>query len=67
MCGAVFIDEFFAVVRVSERSYHRSANDQEFFRRHALIEAKLKSLDLPVPIDEEWLRTEPTLSMVASR
>ena len=54
--GAVFIDEVFAVVRAGEGNYHRAARDEDFFRRHALVETKLRSLELSEPIDPIWLR-----------
>ena len=54
--GAVFIDEVFAVVRAGEGNYHRAVRDEDFFRRHALVETKLRSLELSEPIDPIWLR-----------
>jgi glycosyltransferase involved in cell wall biosynthesis len=56
VAGAVFIDEVFVAVRGSGGSYHRSANEEEFFRRHALVESKLRALNLPSPLDPVWLR-----------
>lgn len=55
MAGAVFIDDVFAVVRAGAGNYHRAASDHDFFRRHALVEVKLRSLQLPA-IDPIWLR-----------
>lgn len=54
--GAVFIDDVFAVVRAGAGNYHRTASDQDFFRRHALVESKLRALAFPAPIDPIWLR-----------
>jgi glycosyltransferase involved in cell wall biosynthesis len=56
MAGAVFVDEVFAVVRAGAGNYHRSGTEEEFFRRHALVETKLRALNLPMPLDPIWLR-----------
>ena len=54
--GAIFIDEVFAVVRSGSGNYHHAGSEEDFFRRHALLETKLRALDLPVPLDPIWLR-----------
>ena len=56
MTGAVFIDDIFVVVRAGTGNYHRSSDTQEFFRRHALVENKLRSIELPAAPDPDWLR-----------
>ncbi len=50
--GVVFVDMPVIVVRAFESSYGSSASDDEFFRRHALVEKKLRALDLPYKTDE---------------
>jgi glycosyltransferase involved in cell wall biosynthesis len=50
--GAVFIDAPVAVARVSEKTYTGSASDEDHFRRHALVEKKLRALALPYQADE---------------
>jgi glycosyltransferase involved in cell wall biosynthesis len=50
--GAVFIDTPVAVGRISEKTYSGSAGEDEYFRRHALVEKKLRSLSLPYKTDE---------------
>jgi glycosyltransferase involved in cell wall biosynthesis len=54
--GAVYIDEVVAVVRAGAGNYHRAASDEDFFRRHALVEIKLRALKRAQPIDPIWLR-----------
>jgi len=58
--GAVFIDTPVAVARVSEKTYSGSASDDDYFRRHALVEKKLRARPLRYETDERlWaqLRT----------
>ncbi len=50
--GAVFIDTVAAVGRISEKTYSGSAGDDDYFRRHALVEKKLRLLALPYKTDE---------------
>jgi len=57
VAGAVFIDEVFTVVRSSANTYHRSATEDEYFRRHALVENKIRSLNLPSPLEPGWLQS----------
>jgi hypothetical protein len=54
--GSVFIDEVFAVVRAGSGNYHQAGSEEDFFRHHALLETKLRALDLPAPLDPMWLR-----------
>jgi hypothetical protein len=50
--GTVFIDTPVAVMRMSKSTYSGSANDEDYFRRHALVEEKLRTLPLPYETDE---------------
>jgi len=50
--GAVFIDTPVVVARVSEKTYNGTATDEDYFRRHALVEKKLRALALPYATDE---------------
>jgi len=50
--GVVFIDTPVAVMRMSKSTYSGSANDEDYFRRHALVEKKLRALPLPYETDE---------------
>jgi glycosyltransferase involved in cell wall biosynthesis len=52
--GAVFVDEVFAAVRADTGNYHRSAAAEEFFRRHAMVESKLRA-HLAAPPDPNWV------------
>jgi glycosyltransferase involved in cell wall biosynthesis len=54
LSGAVFIDEVFAAVRADTGNYHRSAAADEFFRRHAMVESKLRA-HLAAPPDPNWV------------
>lgn len=64
--GAVFIDAPVAVARVSDKTYSGSASDDDFFRRHALVEKKLRALPLPFNADERiWAQFRTTT--IASR
>jgi glycosyltransferase involved in cell wall biosynthesis len=54
--GAVFVDEVFAIVRAGTGNYHQAGSEEDFFRHHALLETKLRALDLPAPLDPIWLR-----------
>ena len=50
--GAVFIDTPVAVARVSDKNYNAGATDDDYFRRHALVEKKLRALALPYETEE---------------
>jgi len=50
--GAVFIDAPVAVARVAASTYNGSASDDDYFRRHALVERKIRTLALPYGTDE---------------
>jgi glycosyltransferase involved in cell wall biosynthesis len=51
--GVVFLDKAAVVVREFSNSYSGSASDDEVFRRHALVEKKLRDLDLPYEVDKQ--------------
>ena len=55
--GVVFIDTPVAVMRMSKSTYSGAASDDDYFRRHALVEKKLRALRLPYETDERlWAK-----------
>jgi glycosyltransferase involved in cell wall biosynthesis len=54
--GVVFIDQVLSVTRRFEASYSARSSDDDFFRFHALVERKFRSLPFSEPIPEEWFR-----------
>ena len=49
--GVIFLDRVVAAVRASSGSYSRSAADEDFLRRHALVEKKLRALPVASALD----------------
>ncbi len=64
--GAVFVDAPVAVARVSATTYSGSASDDDCFRRHALVEKRLRALPLPYEKNERLFAQFRT-STIASR
>jgi hypothetical protein len=57
MAGVIFSTEIVAVSRFIPNSYSGAATDDQFFRRYALVERKLKALSLPHAYDPAWFGT----------
>lgn len=55
--GVIFSKTVMTVSRLFPSSYSQAVNDEEFFRRHALVEKKLRSLHTKYPIEKEWFNT----------
>lgn len=54
--GVVYIHETMSVTRLAADSMSRSANHDEFFKRHALVEQKLRSLAPRLRLPDQGLR-----------
>jgi nucleoside-diphosphate-sugar epimerase/glycosyltransferase involved in cell wall biosynthesis len=56
MRGIIHIAEPVTVVRADGQSYSARVTDEEYFHRMALVEKKLRALDLGYRIEPSWLR-----------
>jgi len=55
--GVVLAEEPVVVVRTSRSSYSAAVGDADYFRHHALVEKKLRALDLPCDVEPAWIQT----------